>query len=339
MKISDDFANILRAERERCNARFAEARHRHADLDAQAFLAWLATAVDPLVTLVAQQAPQAAGRVAAALYDASLELVGAKLAGPAARQRHLERAWQTVLPAALPWLAVDPVRVVHGISNAVHHLSVTPGAGVTDWIEGMARVRPHCGDLDTWLRFGQFLAWRCGLAHFRDSALALADALPERLVLGTLSVHDGRTWDHVRDELRGRRWWLPEAQPAMRLVRRVGGFSGFGEPFRQLPVVFATGERILIKSGEDQWIVECDSYGTTLHRASEGEKEAAREFVPKGLRIEGTTLRLDAHSLHIPDLAAVGQLAATDDTLALCSPDTYAVLLVSLPQGASAWAK
>ena len=328
MKISDDFSNILRAERERCNARFAEARHRHADLDAQAFMAWLAAVVDPLVTLTARQAPHAAGRVGMALYDAALELIGAKLAGPAARQRHIEQAWQSVLPGALPWLAADPVRVVHGVSNAVHHLAATPGAAVTDWIAGMAKVHSHCDDLDTWLRFGQFLAWRCGLAHFRDSALELADSLPERLVLGTLGVHDGRAWHTVREELRRHRWWLPEAAsktPPMRLMRRVGGFSGFGGPFRQLPAVFATGERIIIKSGEDQWIVECDSFGTTLHRASESEREAAREAVPAGLHVEhtdGTTLRLAGHSLSIPDLAGVSRLAATGDTLALCSPDT-----------------
>ncbi|WP_156346546.1 hypothetical protein [Verrucomicrobium spinosum] len=31
---------------------------------------------------------------------------------------------------------------------------------------------------ETFLKAGQVAAWRCGLAHYRESALAVADLLP-----------------------------------------------------------------------------------------------------------------------------------------------------------------
>lgn len=330
--ISPAFASLLRDGRADLNARFQAARHRYPDLDAGSFRRFLEEAVDPLVESLATSAPATTPGFVFAAYDVALELCGQRLVGPEARVPLMNRLWHELLPTALPFLAVDPARLLAALGNAVHQLATTPGARPADWLKGMQSARPHCPDMDSWLRFGQLLAWRCGLSHYRATALALADQLPERLVTTVLSVPDQR-WVTLRDALTTDPWWQPTARKPLTEAYRVGGFTGFGGPFQALPQVAASGEQLFIVSGDDCWLLIADSYGSTLHRATPAERKAALAAKASPFDIHGAKIRWQDHQLELGDVSTLSSHAANRHTLLLASPDTYQVIVVTLTGG------
>src|SRR5882724_9945856 len=97
--ISEALASVLRSGRSEFNAQFAEARRLYPTLDGAVFLDFLRTEVDPLVRAVEKIKPDSIAEVAMAAYEAALELVGQKLAGPGIRNRVIEEGWRRVLPA------------------------------------------------------------------------------------------------------------------------------------------------------------------------------------------------------------------------------------------------
>lgn len=332
--ISPAFASLLRDGRADLNARFQAARHRYPDLDAGSFRRFLEESVDPLVASLATSAPAATPSFVFAAYDNALELCGQRLVGPEARVPVMNLLWRELLPTALPFLAAEPARLLGALGNALHQLATTPGARPTDWLKGMQSARQHCPDIDTWLRFGQLLAWRCGLSHYRTTALALADQLPERLVTTVLGAPDQR-WVNLRDALTADPWWQPSARKPLTEAYRVGGFTGFGGPFQTLPQVAVSGEQLFVVSGDDCWLLIADRYGSILHRATPAEKKTALAAKALPLDAQGAKVRWQGHQLELGDISTLGSHACNRHTLLLTSPDTYQVIVVALTGGAA----
>src|SRR4029434_1767479 len=251
MPLSPGFASILRSGRLDFNARFAAARHVYADLDAAAFAEFLRGGVDELVSAVEGVRPDRAADVAMAAYDAALELVGEKLAGPGARLSTLEEAWRKVLPAVAALAAIAPGRLIAAVCNAAHQIASTPGARPALWIETMRTLGPQCADVDTFLKLGQVAGWRSGLAHFRESALALAGTLPEKLVLAALGARQDSSWPDLRQRLSGNPWVDPSQESGgltvPRVAMRAGAFRGFGGLFSEPPLVAVSEAHFLAR--------------------------------------------------------------------------------------------
>lgn len=327
--VSPVFATMLRDGRETLNARFQSARHRYPDLDGATFRHFLDTLLDPLVASAAEAFPGAAPDFVFAAYDAGLELCGQRLVGPSSRCPAMNAAWRELLPEAIPLVVRDPVRVLAAVGNATYGLATTPGARPAEWLVAMKHAVPACPDPDTWLRAGQLLAWRCGMSHYRTSALSLADALPESLVLQILQAKDV-DWAGLRAVLLRDPWWQPGRRQPLEEAVRVGGFTGFGGPFREPPRAGAIGGQLFVTSGEDCWLVVADRYGNTLHRATAEEQAALRPSATPGLDIKANRLRWRGHELAIADIASISSHAMNDHTLLLCSPDTYQVIVVAV---------
>jgi hypothetical protein len=332
--VSPALATMLRDGRETLNARFQHARHRYPDLDAATFRHFLDTLLDPLAVSVAEAFPGAAPGFLFAAYDAGLELCGQRLIGPSSRCPAMNTAWRELLPAAMPLVVRDPVRVLAAVGNATYGLATTPGARPSEWLVAMKHAVPACPDPDTWLRAGQVLAWRCGMSHYRAGALALADSLPESLVLQILQVKDS-DWAGLRATLLRDPWWQPGRKQPLKEVARVGGFTGFGGPFRALPRVGALGSQLFVVSGEDCWLLVADRYGSTLHRATAEEQAALRPSATPGLDTRGNRVRLQGHELAIADVGSISSHVMNEHTLLLCSPDTYQVIVVALARPGS----
>lgn len=330
--LSPVFASFLRNARSELNERFAEARRLRPDLDGDAFAHALRTTVDPLVRTVADAHPERAADVARAAYGLALELVGQGLAGPASREPAIEQAWREIGPAAAPLLADQPERVLAAIANAVHQLAATPGARPAEWIAAMRALAPRCADAGTFLTLGQVAAWRAGMAHFRAGALAAADALPPELALAALRA-DG-DWGEVRGRLAADPWFDPSVSPAprgVRVVARAGAFRGFGGLFVEPPRVSAAGEHLLVRSGDDCWLLTADAFGATFHRATAEERADRRPAsVPPGVTVRGTRVMVGSIAVELPELGEIGGVAANGTTLALTSPLTHAVVLIAL---------
>jgi hypothetical protein len=268
--LAPPLADFLRARRADCNARFAAARRHWPRLDAGDFSLFLRDQLSPLVTALD---PAHVHLVLDRAYDLGLQLVAEKLAGPAAVSPAINLLWAEVFPSMAAHIAAAPQRILGSLGNAAHHLTATPDTRPEIWRSRLVALAPRCPTADELLIVAQVLAWRAGLAHFRAAALVAADALPPDLALEVLDAPAGMSWPDVRDAHRANPWW-GHSRPATR-EHRIGAFRGFGGLFLSPPVVTRSGSHILVRSGDESWILLADAFGATLHRATSDEIEDA----------------------------------------------------------------
>jgi hypothetical protein len=338
--VSEPFAAFLRSGRSDLNDRFAEARRRYRDLDADAFARFLDAAVGPLVDAVASTRPDRTAAVASAAYDAALDLVGQRLAGPGARGTVLDEAWRRVLPALAPLIAVDPDRLLGALTNVLHNVAAAPGSRPARSIEVLERLGPRCADPGAVLALAMVAAWRAGLAHLREAALDAADALPPSLAAEAAGGSPSADWAVLRERLRADPWFDPGLEAAggggdrrPRFAARVGAFRGFGGQFLEPPLVVADGAGFLVRSGGESWTLVADAFGATFRRAEAGDLEAARarEAASPEPKIAGRKVVLGGLKIEVPTLLEISSAAVSGRTLAVTSPYSHALFLVALP--------
>ncbi len=329
--VSPLLAGLLAAGRDHFNARVAEVRRRQPSFDAPAFAGFVRTAIDPLAQCVDALAPGRTGAVVVAAFDIALELVAQGLAGPGARSDALDRAWLALAPGLAPRIAADPFEVLGTLSNAIVHLGGVPGARVDAWIAGMAALASHADSNASLRALGQVLAWRAGLAHFRDGALACADALPAATALLAVGAAPAAQWPQVRDALRADPWWSPDPARREAVQRGIafGSFSGFGGRFAAPPEVRADSLGLLVRSADRTFLLRADACGAVLLPADAAEfDQAASTLAGPPFRLDGTCLTVGPRRIDL-DLPADGlAIAASTHTLAVSSPWTHAIRLV-----------
>ncbi len=321
--ISPAFASILASGRAQFNARALEARRRFPSLDMAAFGAFLHDGVDPLVVSVAAAAPERAGGATLAAYDMALELVGHGLAGPAAKNPFLNTVWRELAPQFSPLLATAPVEVLGMLSNAAIHIGGVAGARPAQWQRELAALAPQLTSVAQLRAVGQVLAWRAGVAHFRQGALAAADTLPPALALAAFG-EPGAQWPQVRAQLLDYPW-RGNAEG-----REFGSFTGLGGAFGTPPQVRATKDGFVVRSAERHYLLVADAYGAVLHSATAQEFEQATTGVPADVRLDGATLQIGARRIALDLPAGDIALAANAHTLAITSPWTHAIRLLPL---------
>ena len=321
--ISPAFASVLASGRAQFNGRAAEARRRFPALDMAAFGAFLHDGVDSLVLAVAAAAPERVGGVTLAAYDMALELVGHGLAGPAAKNPFLNTVWRELAPLFAPLLATAPVDVLGMLSNAAIHIASVAGARPAQWQAGMAAVAPQVGSVAQLRAVGQVLAWRAGVAHFRQGALAAADTLPPALALAAFD-EPGAQWPQVHAQLLDYPW-RGNAEG-----REFGSFSGLGGDFGTPPQVRATNDGFIVRSAERHYLLVADAYGAVLHSATAQEYEQATTGMPSSVRLDGATVHVGARSIALDLPAGDIAIAANAHTLAITSPWTHAIRLLPL---------
>jgi hypothetical protein len=338
--VSEAFASVLRSGRAEFNKRFAEGRRLYPELNGAAFSEFLERTADTLVLAISKVAPDRVAEVAMAVYDVGLELVGQKLAGPGARHEIIEEGWRRVLVPGASIISTAPERCIRSISNALHHLASTPGAQPDQWIATLEKYGPQCGTPDALLSLGQLAAWKAGLAHFRQGAIAAADAIPSSIVLAALGAPPSNDWTDIRKKLMADPWFDPvtltaegnDQNSTLRVMAQVGGFRGFGGFFLEPPEIASDGEHFLVRSGEECWLLTADLFGATFHRASVPEFEVAHQNVklPPGLQISDSKLLWGGQRFEIPSLGRFTSAAANATTLALTSELTHSVILLAL---------
>ncbi|MES2657030.1 MAG: hypothetical protein V4689_00355 [Verrucomicrobiota bacterium] len=273
--LAPPLAVFLRARRADCNARFAAARRHWPRLDAADFSLFLRDQLSPLASALD---PTHVHLVLDRAYDLGLQLVAEKLAGPSAVTPAINLLWTEVFPSMAAHIAVAPRRILGSLSNAAHHLVATSDHRAEIWRSRLAALAPRCSTADELLIVAQLLAWRAGLAHFRSAALAAADALPPDLALAVFDAPADLNWPEVRDAYRSDPWFGCDT-PATP-DRRIGAFRGFGGLFVTPPLVTRSGSHILVRSGDESWILIADSFGATLHRATPDEIADAAPVSP-----------------------------------------------------------
>jgi hypothetical protein len=339
--ISEPFANILRANRDEYNRRFVEARCLYPGLTGKAFGEFLLRSADVVVAAVSSACPERATEVVSHLYDAALELVGRNLAGPSERNSPIEEGWQTILPSAAGHLAEAPGPVVAAVSNALHHLTVTPGARPDQWIRDLASLAADCADAETFLRVGQVAAWTAGLSQYRSGALEILDTLPDQLAASILKAPSRTDSGELRGRLRKDPWYdpslpengLPSSGNRVRFVRRAGGFRGFGGLFSEPPRVTSRGDELLVSCGAECWLLTADAFGATFHRHGQAEFDTAKNGakLPSSLVVTGSKVRYAGAQLDLSEWGSITSAAVVCHTLAVTSSLSHAVTLIALP--------
>ncbi len=334
-RVGAAFAAVLRDERDVFNEKFAEARRRRPDLDGRALLAFLIGPADGVVGLAAQQAGERARDVAHAAYDAALTLVSEKLAGPGGRYPIIDEMWERLLPSVATLVADQPARVIGSLTNAVFHLASTPGARPGQWIDGMVGAAPVLASVADLLKAGQFAAWRAGLAHLRDAALAAGDALAPEVAVEILGVPRAE-WHAVRQRLSADAWWDPssageDARP--RVAAAVGGFRGFGGLFAAPPRVATVDGHIAVSAAGECWMLVADAFGATFHRVDAAVLAGAAK--PPKLRTAHESVTLHGVTLALPAIGEVTSAAAVPGTIAVTGSLTHAITLIAVDPGAA----
>ena len=208
----DPFASALAAGRRRYNTRVAVAQTGRARLQPEVFLDHPRATVRPVVEAVHRHNPARVEPVLDVLYELSLELVGRGWMGPESRFPFLDGGWRGLGVTCAALLAEAPKRVAVALTNALYNLSQEPSARPDAWIDGMAAVGRRTTDLEEWLEAGKVLAWRCGLAHYRDGALEACARLTPGVTTVALGLEDELSKTALAtllDALKQDRWASP----------------------------------------------------------------------------------------------------------------------------------
>ncbi len=301
------FERFLRDHRSELNSAFAAARRHHVGIDAERFGSTLIDVVAPVFDALADEGDTGPdsrnARLGHALYRAALDLEAHGLFGPI-----MQRAWDELLPKLEALLVTGHEPLVGAIANAVVKLDRSTSGRAEQWLTIMARLSPIAPDASTWMRAGQVAAWRSGTAAYRHQALDLAEDLDDGLLRAIFSAHtdadsgaeavgpgdaggygdtEGRG-DATIDRLRSDPWFDPSldakasgVSPAAPL--RVGGFRGFGGPFRRPPTVRLVDDVVIATDGNDSWQLLADAFGSDLIRVAVPPVPTTHQKPPKGL--------------------------------------------------------
>lgn len=328
MSVSAAFARVLSAGRRQFNHRVEEARRHAPGFDASVFSTYLRDGVDGVIVAVEATAPGRTMAVALAAYDIALSLCVHGLAGPSARTSLLNDAWARLFPRLAAHIAEQPQDVLGALSNAAVHLAGVDGARGDEWLGWMAELGPQAATTAQLLDLGKVLAWRCGLAHFRQGALAAADALPPALQLAALGAPAEGSWSLLRAALAADPW--ASAQPRRLQGWHVGGFTGFGGRFVQPPELRMAAHGFLVRSGTRHFLAIADACGAVLLPATAEEYATGTPPATSAPQRRGDRLLLAQREVDF-DLPLEGLTMATDaHTAALASPWSHEIRLLPL---------
>ena len=326
--ISAALAEALEARRSDFNARFRLAAQRYPQLDGQELLRFMAECIDPLIRAVHERAPAAKAEVLAVAYDCALQLTGQRLTLESGRYRAVPATWRELLPAAAAFVAASPSLVIPALSNAAHQLTGSNDDSAQRWKTRLLQVVGVCTNAGEFLRAGQVIAWLCGLAHYREGALAALQQLPIAVAGKILHVAAQQVAPALQ-RLQTDPWFDPFStrNAGLRVVRHAGAFRGFGGAFIRPPLLRSVAGGWLVQSGADYWLLIADAFGATLHRASEAEWRAARS-----IHVEHADGRL-VHNKQALDLNGAGPItssALSGQAVACSFAHSHQIALVAL---------
>ena len=329
------FARCLEDNREQFNKLYAIKRRMKRQIDAKAFSKHLIEVVGPLVDSACEIEPSCCEELTSSFYELSLDLVSRRYLGQANKYPAIDHLWSRTLPKLVRFLPAGSRKLVSALSNAVYNLDNTPGVSAEDWLSALLSVSDGCSSWTELLAAGKVLSWRCGMAHYRKSALAVWSTLPKELKLATLGLlHDEEEIDleALRNAMQDP-WWRPDVKTNpnydLEIVGAVGGFRGFGGSFVSPPEVMKVGDDIFAFDDEACWSIHADCYGTTLQRFG--------KTLPDGESNEGTfnlvqksgKVSCDTHERVFDLLKKPSSYVSSSSSLAVTLPCSHKVFIVA----------
>ncbi len=330
MTVSRIFADLLESRRSYFNQRFLQARWESPGLDPSAFLRLVGEVLDPLVVRLAEEnQPDKLPGVVESLYDALLTLYERNLLGERRLIGSVQQVWTDLLPSIPQHLMAETEKVVAAVCNAVVHLSFHAGADHDLWMRKMQVLGSTAADVDTLLTAGQVLAWRCGMAQYRQSALGLAETLDEKILSTIFDLPQTTKPENALTAMVQDPWWRPgeKAVEGLQVGAVVGDFAGFGGVFLSPPWVSANVHHFIAQDRNSTWALFADAYGHAFMPIN-GRHLAVSDH-PSGLSVsEHGVLTTKFGRLHLPHFTALRSIAALPHTIAVTQICSHRIILV-----------
>ncbi len=353
--IAPALAAALAAVRPQLNRRIDEVRRSGAAFDGATLGAFIESAVDAVAQAVAAHDPSRVTLTVTAAIDTALQL-GVADPAQSSRTALVRETWQALAAPCAALIAAQPAQVLGMLSNAALHIDRNGGRSA-QWRRDMAShtaelvstvgSTPNLDtgsavmsmsvsdtDMDTsstipqLAALGQLLAWRAGLAHFREGALAAAAVLPEPLALAALRVPPGIGWAEAAAAMQRDPWWGDkEADIA------TGAFTGFGGAFAGPPAVVPCDDGFIVDGRARHHLLVADRFGAVLQPADADDflGAASAQGRHPEVQLTGSSLRVGARTIAL-DLPPDGLRAVCNrHTVAVTSPYTHAIRLLPLP--------
>lgn len=247
-------AALLAAWRDELNARFARDG---GDLAPEAMLAYLGRTVVPILDgWDGEPAPA----VLIGLFELGVVGLRAGLCG-AAEPSRFEQALVARVAALAPLIARAPGLVLRALGNGYLHVARVRGPEVAAaWIEALAAGAARCAEPGALLDLGIVLGWRAGLAEARAAALDRVGRFEPALIAALFGAP-------ALDADPARRFCRPGATGPLGpvvLIATVGGFVGFGGPFRRPPRAAVVADRLVCTDGDATLELHADVFGARL---------------------------------------------------------------------------
>jgi len=327
--ISSAFTSFLKTERAECNQLFASVRHQHPHIEGDSFHQFLREQLDPVINLL-DQSGQSVGLFATAGYQHGLDLAAKRWLGKSEFYLDVKNLWRHVIPTCLPWISSNPDYWLSLFGNILYRLKSQNATTSTKWLELMAASASKCQSADELKKLGLVLAWVSGLACYRQAALEALSEISDELFV-SITHADIKNRATIQQSLMNNRWLdFSMNQPkTFSMQKRFGGAVLFEGEFTEPPKVLAFNNQLYVTSANRIWMLFFDAFGEILIPAQDSLSaihyqpdtrdlnEQLKLYLKMGLK----------DKLH--DLASLASCAELDDTLALTSKDSFAVILLN----------
>ncbi|MFV2045265.1 MAG: hypothetical protein ACC700_18785 [Anaerolineales bacterium] len=331
LKPDSPLAITLAKNRESFNTRFKAARLQNPALNPAEFSAHLSSLVARIIDSVAKFAPSQVDEVVLVIYELSLDLFAARSLGQDALFPEVYDAWESLLPKAHRFISSDPGPVTAAVSNAVVNVSKENPGAANRWIQMMEGLVDHCANTRDFLNAGQVVAWQCGLAHYRESALKIWKELSKPLQKATLGIDV--TQDEISQMFLADPWFNPSVRiktSALNIVSVAGGFKGFGGPFVTPPRVYRDGHMLMAADSESSWSIHADCFGTQFKRQGPPPSETQIHAPQSEAFFKNDRVEFRDEVLTHPDLKAWTSYASTEYTLAVTLKQSHIIYLIAM---------
>jgi hypothetical protein len=252
---------------------------------------------------------------------------GLRLLGVNASQPWVTRLWRATFPVLAEHIALSPLSVITELSHATAQFSAHTASRPQQWLRLLGALGPQTTDLDQLRLLGKVLAWRSGLAHYRNGALAAADQLPPALVEHALEIPANQSWNEWRPALH-QSCWPSSLVGDGGLLGKVGAFRGLGGVFVEPPMLATRNGDLIARSGKDSWLVSTDSFGSTLHRI-EDVGISAGVTVTEPTLVLGDYVFVRGQAVELGAAAPVTSAAQQGNLLAITTKNSHAIWLLN----------
>lgn len=246
----------LHSNRELYNLWYTENQLKYGEIPVDSFTNWMIEVVQPLVqtTVPINDATEKIDEVLKTLYLESLKLTGSHLS--IRYKDSYKSAWLLLLH--FPKLVVKfPKKIIHLINDVVSNFNNHESQNIPLWCQLMENVAEEIESIEDFKNAGRIFAWKCGLAHLRNTIVSHFYQVNEGLQKSiTASFEGSSTIDNLVEN--------PWCEKQLQFYGTLGGFIGTTGFFEKPPQVAQINDYVFVTDTVSNYAVFADQFGKIL---------------------------------------------------------------------------